>query len=177
MNTFPADWREKPCYLVAVPQPLVPYVGGLLKMLEQRGFWQTEQDYTDGYTATVELEACLMATCLQDLLDEQRAFYRMVNTQLSGQAYSSDGETPPTISPSIAPFVDTTIHDRNSVNGRLEDLKQLLDNALTGAATVNYNNPPSVREQLQSIIDSLAADDTDLTEIIDNLVLIVGALA
>jgi len=87
-NTFPEDWREQPCFLVSIPRPLVPFVGGLLKITEQRGFWATTEDYERGYTAALELEACLMSTCLDVLLQQNDALYRLVNTALRGQACS-----------------------------------------------------------------------------------------
>jgi len=71
-QTFPEDWREQPCFAVAIPRPLVPFVGGLLKLLEQSGLWSTIDDYERGYTAAVELEACLMTTCLTDRTRQPR---------------------------------------------------------------------------------------------------------
>ena len=93
-NTFPSDWREQPCYLVSIPKPLVPFVGGLLKILENRGFWVSEEDYANGYTATIELEGCLMATCLDVLLQQNDALYRLLNTALLGQAYTTVSPDP-----------------------------------------------------------------------------------
>ena len=83
-NVFPSDWEEQPCFLVSIPRPLVPFVGGLLKILENRGFWASEGDYQRGYTATLRLEACLMSTCLDVLLQQNDALYRLLNTALLG---------------------------------------------------------------------------------------------
>jgi len=79
-NTFPSDWESEPCFLVSIPRPLVPYVGGLLKILEQRGFWVSEEDYANGFAATVQVEECLMSTCLNVLMEKQDALYRLLNT-------------------------------------------------------------------------------------------------
>jgi len=167
-NTFPEDWREKPCFLVAIPRPLVPYVGGLLKIAEMRGFWASEADYSHGYTAVIELEECLMSTCLDVLLQQNDALYRLVNTALLGVAYTTVSEDPLVVTPSIAPHVNLDVHDQDSLMGRIDRLTQLLDNRIAGTETPLYDALPGVKQQLQSIIDAIG-DGTDLATIISDL--------
>jgi len=167
-NTFPSDWREQPCFVVAIPRPLVPYVGGLLRILEQRGFWLDNTNYVAGYAATLELERCLMATCLNDLLQQNDALYRMVNTALFGVTYSTESEDPLVVTPAIAPHVNLDIHDEDSLLGRVDRLTQMLDNRIAGTDTPLYSDLPGLKQQLQTIIDALG-DDTDLTTIISDL--------
>lgn len=176
-NTFPEDWREQPCFLVSIPRPLVPFVGGLLKIAENRGFWATHDDYGRGYTAVTELESCLMATCLDVLLQQNDAMYRLVNTALLGQAYTVVSDDPLVVTPSINPTVSLDILDEDSLIGRIDRLTQLLDNRIAGTETPLYSDLPGLKQQLQSIIDALAADDTDLGTILTDLELIIGALA
>lgn len=168
-QTFPSDWREQPCYVVAIPLPLVPYVGGLLKLLEQKGLWETIEDYERGYTATVELERCLMATCLNDLIDRQDALYRLVNTAVFGVTYEQTGTDPIVVIPAIAPFVDLTNYEQDSIMGRIDRLVQLVDNSINGTETPLYAYEPSVKALLQSVIDALQAEDGDLEEILAQL--------
>src|SRR4029450_4850515 len=176
-NTFPSDWRDQPCFLAAIPRPLVPYVSGLLKLLEQRGFWASEDDYRDGYTATVELEECLMAACLDVLLAQNDAIYRLLNTTLRGQEYTVVSEDPLVIEPAVEPVVELGFVDQNSVLGYLDRQTQLIDNTINGTETPLYTYTPSVKEQLQAIIDALAAEDTDLGDLLTQLELIAGLLA
>ena len=176
-ETFPPDWRDQPCFLVAIPRPLVPYVGGLLKILEQRGFWATSGDYMSGYEATVELEGCLMATCLDVLLEKQDALYRLLNTGIFGQLYDVVSTDPLVLDPVIAPAVDLEVFDQDSVMGRLDRLTQLLDNSINGTETPLYSYDPSVKALLQGIIDALGTEDTDLGDILAQLELVVGLLA
>lgn len=176
-QTFPADWREQPCYVVAIPRPLVPYVGGLLKLLEQSGLWATTEDYQSAYTATVELEGCLMATCLSDLLESNDRLYRMLNTALFGVTYETVDTDPLVVSPAILPYVDLTVYDQDSLMGRLDRLTQLTDNTFNGTETPLYDYTPSVKAQLQTIIDGMAADDTELADILaaaQQIVLLLG---
>lgn len=167
-QTFPEDWREQPCFVVAIPVPLVPYVGGLLRLLEQKGLWLTTEDYERGYTATVELERCLMATCLTDLLEKQDALYRMVNTALFGVTYETTSTDPLVVIPAIAPHVTLDIYNQDSLLGRIDRLTQLVDNRLAGTETPLYDQLPGIKQQLESIIAALG-DDTDLAEIISQL--------
>jgi len=175
-NTMPEDWEDQPCFLVAIPRPLVPYVGGLLKIAEQRGFWATADDYQRGYHAVIELEACLMATCLNLLLEKQDALYRLINTSVFGVAYSTVTPDPLVIEPAIEPYVTLENFDQDSLMGRIDRLTQLVDNRLAGTETPLYDELPGIKQQLEEIIAALG-EGTDLTEVISNLELIVGALA
>jgi len=168
-NTFPSDWREEPCFIVAIPKPLVRYVGGLLKLTEQRGFWATEDDYRNGYAASIALQGCLMSTCLDVLLQQNDALYRLVNTALLGVAYTTVSVDPLVVTPAIAPHVNLDIHDEDSLIGRIDRLTQLLDNRIAGTDTPLYSDLPGLKQQLQTIIDSMSTDDTDLATIISDL--------
>lgn len=175
-NTFPSDWREQPCFLVAIPRPLVPYVSGLLKIAEQRGFWLSEGDYLRGYTAILELEGCMMSTCLSDLLEQQDALYRLVNTALFGVEYSTVTPDPLVVSPVIEPYVTLEYFDQDSLMGRIDRLTQLVDNRLAGTDTPLYDELPGIKQQLEAIITALG-EGTDLTEVISNLEAIALLLA
>ena len=167
-NTFPEDWRDQPCFVVAIPRPLVPFVGGLLKIMEQRGFWSSSTDYGRGYTAVVELEACLMSTCLSVLLESNDRLYRLVDTGLFGTEYTIESDDPLVVTPAI-PAARVLAYDNvDSVLGRLDRLAQLTDNTFNGTETPLYSYTPNVKEQLQAIIDAMG-DDTDLTTIISDL--------
>jgi len=176
-NTFPVDWQDEPCYVVAIPKPLIPFVGGLVRIMEHRGFWSTDDDYERGYAAVMQFGGCLMATCLSDMMDLQRAQYRMLNTALFGLEYETVSTDPLIVEPDIAPHVTLDIHNQDSMLGRIDRLTQMFDNRISGAETPLYDDLPGLKQQLQTIIDGLGSDDTDLATIIDNLVLIVGALA
>jgi len=167
-NTFPEDWRDEPCFLVQIPRSLVPFVGGLLKLPEQRGFWATQADYERGYQATIELEGCLMATCLNDFMEKQDELYRLVNTAMFGVAYTTVSTDPLVVTPPITPHVNLDIHDQDSLMGRLDRLTQLVDNRLAGTDTPLYDELPGIKQQLEAIIAAMG-DDTDLTTIISDL--------
>lgn len=155
----------------------MPYVGGLLKILEQRGFWASDDDYAQGYTAVIRLEACLMAACLDTLFQKQDELYRLVNTGIFGVTYATVSTDPLVVTPAIAPHVTLDVHDQDSIMGRLDRLTQLLDNTVNGTSTALYAYTPNVKELLQGIIDALAAEDTDIGSLLTELEVIAGLLA
>jgi hypothetical protein len=175
-NTMPEDWREQPCFLVAIPRPLVPYVGGLLKILETKGFWASSGDFVRGYAAVTELEACIMATCLDVLLQQNDALYRLINTAVLGQAYTVVSDDPLVVTPSIAPAVNLDILDQDSLMGRIDRLTQLIDNRIAGNDTPLYADLPGIKQQLETIIAALD-EGTDLATIISDLEAIAVLLA
>ena len=175
-NTFPSDWEEQPCFLVAIPRPLVPFVGGLLKIAENRGFWASEADYVRGYTAIINLEECLMSTCLDVLLQQNDALYRLLNTALRGQLYETVSEDPLVVSPAIEPWVNLDVIDQDSLIGRIDRLTQMLDNRLAGTETPLYDSLPGIKQQLEDVIAALG-EGTDLSGVLADLEAIALLLA
>lgn len=173
---FPSDYDDNICYVVAINKALIPLVGGLLKITEKRGFWLSDSDYEQGYNAIVDLESCLMATCLTDLVESNDRVYRLLNTAIFGQLYVVEGIDPLLVSPPIEPAVDLTVLDQDSLMGRLDRLTQLTDNTFNGTETPLYDYVPSVKTQLQAIIDAMGTDDTDIEDIIAKLELLLVAV-
>lgn len=167
-NTFPDDWRDQPCFLVSIPKPLVPFVGGLLKIAENRGFWASDMDFMRGYTAIIELEECLMTTCLDVLLQQNDALYRLLNTALRGEEYTVVTESPLVVTPAISPAVDLTYLSQDSLLGRIDRLTQMLDNRLAGTETPLYDSLPGIKQQLEDVIAALA-EGTDLSGVLSDL--------
>ena len=117
-----------------------------------------------------------MTTCLTDLLEQQNALYRMLNTALFGVTYATVDLDPLTVTPAIAPHVTLDIHDQDSLLGRIDRLTQLVDNRLAGTETPLYDALPGIKQQLEDIIAALG-EGTDLTEVISNLEAIALLLA
>lgn len=167
--TFPTDWRDEPCFVVAIPRPLIPFVGGLLKMMEMRGFWASDDDYLRGYTAVLELERCLMSTCLDVLIEQNNALYRMLNTALFGVTYDTVSTDPLVVTPAIAPHVTLDRHNSDGLLFLMDRLTQLTDNSINGTETPLYSYTPSVKDLEQSIVDAVNAINTDEGSILSEL--------
>jgi hypothetical protein len=144
--------------------------------MEFRGFWASQDDFRNGYIAVTELEACLMATCLDVLIEAQNAQYRLLNTALFGETYSTVTPDPLVVEPPIAPYVSLDVLNQDSLIGRIDRLTQLVDNRLAGTETPLYDELPGIKQQLEDIIAALG-EGTDLTEIISNLEAIALLLA
>lgn len=176
-QTFPSDWEAQPCVLAAVPVPLAPYVGGLLKILENRGFWQSEDDFQNGYAATVSVQECLMTSCLDALIESNNQIYRLLDTIHNGQLYAASGDTPDTISPAIPLVPPRGIVNDNSMMGRSQIVIEALESFIAGSDTPHFSGTPNVHALLQAIIDALTAEGTDLGDLLTQLELIAGLLA
>jgi len=93
----------------------------------------------------------------------------MMNTAIFGQLYDVTIGPPLVVTPEIAPAVTLDVLDRDSIMGRLDRIAQLVDNAINGTETPLYTYSPSVKALLQSIIDAIGADETDLSSILSEL--------
>lgn len=72
MRVFPADYDPDQGVLLCVEKSMVPVLGGLLGQLEDRGEWESESDWEQGYQWAVEKQECLMS-CMRELIEEIRA--------------------------------------------------------------------------------------------------------
>lgn len=174
---FPPLYDTAPCYLVAINRELIPYVAGLLKIMEKRGFWLSNDDYERGYNAVVALEGCMMAACLNDLFARQDALYRMLDTALYGTEYTIVSTDPLVVTPDIPAARAITFADQDSLLGRADRIVKLVDNAVNGATNDLYSLSPSVKDLLQGIIDALGTGDTDLGDLLSELEIIAALLA
>lgn len=107
MYVFPEPPAEPTCVLLFIPVELVPIVGALFGRLERRTEWASPYDWGLGYKAFVALQEQLMTNCLQDLIDELRAF-RGIKPEFES-----------------VPQIDRTIEMYQSINDLLASLMEL----------------------------------------------------
>lgn len=164
---FPPDYGTRGCALVPIDMSLLPIIAGMIAPLEEERLWAAG-DYPAAYRAIADLEANMTLLCVSDLVESNNRLYRLLDWSLNGVVYSA-GESPPeTITPAI-PAVPSEDTSEPGIVRELFKLRNLLDNAYNGHINMDYINPVSIRDQLQAIIDGLAADDTDLEGIISQL--------
>lgn len=156
--SFPVGYDSATCYLVPINAALVPLVAGALALFQERHYWSTSDDYERGYNAFAELKACLMRACIDDLVESNNRLYRMLDTAIYGRTYVVQTADPLVVVPDIEPTHVLEIEHSDSVLGRMEDLRQLLQNALNGTETPNYDRPNGVRDLLESLITALQAN-------------------
>jgi hypothetical protein len=154
---------------------LLTIVAGLLAPMEEERFWAAA-DYEQAYRAVAEMEATMTMVCVNDLVESNNRLYRLLNWSLNGQVYDA-GESPPeTITPAVPDVPNTDISSPGMVRTQVV-IRNMLSNALNGDINDDFDITPSIREQLQAIIDGLATDDTDLEDIISQLEAIAVLLA
>ena len=166
---FPIDYDERSCYLVAINASLIPMVAGALRFYEKRGTWRTDADYESGYNAFAALQACFMKCCIDDLIESNDRLYRMLDTAIYGRLYNVVSSEPLVIEPIIWPTHELAIEHDESILGRMELQKQLLENALNGTETPNYSRPDGVRDLLEAIKLALEAEGNLDPEILAKL--------
>lgn len=167
--TFPTDYLERSCYLVAINASLIPLVAGALRFYEKRGSWATAGDHEQGYHAFAELQVCLMKACLDDLFERHDRLYRMLDTAIFGTPYSVVAIEPLDVIPAIEPTHDLAIAEPESILGRMDDLRLLLDNALNGQINTAYSRPDGIRDLLERLITTIEADESLDPEILAKL--------
>lgn len=156
--TFPDNYDDAPCYLVAINATLIPFVAGALKKFEERRSWHSDEEHQQAYNAFTELEICMTKLCLEQLLESNDRIYRMISTAIYGTEYSVVTSVPLVVSPAIGPTHALTIERPDSILGRMEDQRQLLQNALNGTDTPNYGRADGVRDLLELIKTAIEAN-------------------
>lgn len=172
---FPDDYGTRGCALVAIDISLLPIVAGTIAVLEEEWVWN-EEDYPQAYQAIAEMEACMTALCLQQLVESNNRLYRLIDWSLNGRVYDAGDSPPDSITPAIPDVPNTDISSPGMVRTQVV-IRNMLSNALNGDVNSDFDILPSIRDQLQSIIDGLAADDTDVSDMLEQLELIAALLA
>ena len=175
--TFPADYADRTCYLVPINASLIPFVAGALKIFEERRSWHDDAEYELAYNAFVELQSCMTRLCIDQLVESNDRLYRLLDTAIYGTAYAVTSSDPLVVEPIIWPTHDLVIADPDSILGRMEDSRQLLQNALNGTVTDLYPDVPGVRELLANLITAVETGTTSDSDMLAELVQIAGLLA
>lgn len=178
---FPDDYDAQRCALLPIPIALVPFVWGALEPLQYRDRWQEDEDYHRGYAAIAALGACMMAGCLDELIESNRQIYRLLDATMNGTVYSVSGsgtlESPFVFSPPIPQVPANNAGLEPSLMFNTVKTMRLVDN-LTNATT--YADAPddrNVRDMLQELIDKAAGTGEFDEEMLAKLVQIAGLLA
>ncbi len=173
---FPTDYDERTCYLVPINASLIPLVAGALKPFEERRSWHSDEEHQKAYNAFLDLEICMTRLCVDDLIESNDRLYRMLGTAIYGTPYSVVTTDPLLVEPAIEPVHDLDIADPLSILGRMDDMSQLLQNALNGTETTNYSDVPGIRELLANLIAAIEAGETNDEEMLAELIQIAGLL-
>jgi hypothetical protein len=178
---FPDDYDPQRCALIPVPIALVGFVWGALEPLQHRSRWQDDDNFQRGYAAIAALGACMMAGCLDELIESNRQIYRLLDATMNGAIYTVSGDgtaiDPYVYNPPI-PLVPTNMAGiEPSLKFNAEKTMRLVDN-LTNATT--YTDAPdarNLRDMLQDLIDKAAGTGEFDADMLAELIQIAGLLA
>jgi hypothetical protein len=144
---------------VPINASLIPLVAGALKHFEERRSWNSDEEYEQAYNAFLELEICMTRLCVDDLIESNNQIYRLLSGALYGTEYSVVSTDPElVIEPPIGSYHSLDYENENSILGRMEDMRQLLQNALNGTETPLYDRPNGVRDLLEQLITAAEAE-------------------
>jgi hypothetical protein len=150
------------CEIVLFAVAVVPYALAALETRIPSYIW-SEEGYLRGNQLIRSLQMSLLCGGLKEITDRQDQLYRLMSGALYGTEYSIVSTDPElVIEPPIQAFHSLDFENENSMLGRMEDSRQLLQNALNGTETALYDRPLGVRDLLELIQAAVeASDDLD----------------
>lgn len=175
--TFPDSYPSEACYLVPIDAALLPLVAGALKHFEERRVWHSDEEHERAYNAFAEIQAAMTLLCAQELIESNNRIYRMLSTAIFGTEYTVQSDDPLVVLPELTPTHDLIIENDDSILGRMEMQKQLLENALNGTETPNYIRQNGVRDLLEQLITALQQTgqlDDDILAKLAEIAVLVG---
>jgi hypothetical protein len=179
--TFPANYAESDCYLVAINVALLPLVAGALKHFEERRCWHTDEEYESAYNAFAALEACMTSCCVRQLIDSNDRIYRLLDSALNGAVYAVAGAgtlADPYLYEPAMPLVPQTLPgEEPSLKFSGEKTLRLIDNLVNATTYTDAPDNRNIRDMLQEIIDKAEGTGEFDEEIRDKLIQIALALA
>jgi hypothetical protein len=119
----------------------------------------------------------LLCGGLKEITDRQDALYRMLDSAMFGRHYNVIGSDPLVVEPDIWPTHELAIEDPDSLLGRAEDLRQLLQNGINGTSTPNYDRASGIRDLLELIKAALETEsgvDSDMLAKLAEIALLVA---
>jgi hypothetical protein len=165
------------CEIVIFPVAVVPFALGALEYRIPRYVW-ADDSYLRGVQLVRSLQMALLCGGVKEITDRQDALYRLLAGALYGTEYNVVATDPElVIEPPIDSYHALDFENENSILGRMEDSRQLLQNALNGTETPIYSDTPGIRELLASLIEAVQAGETNDEEMLAKLVQIAGLLA
>jgi len=110
-----------------------------------------------------------MSLCVDQLIESNDRLYRMIATAFYGTEYSIVTTDPLVVEPAIDPTHSLAIERDESILGRMEDQRQLLQNALNGTSTPTYDRADGVRDLLEQLLTAVEESETLDPEILAKL--------
>ena len=148
------------CEIAFFPVAAVPYALGALEYRIPAYIW-ADSSYDRGVQLVRSLQMALLCGGVKEITDRQDELYRMLTSAIYGTAYTIESADPfLVVAPAIEPTHSLAIDDPDSLLGRAEDMRQLLQNSLNGTETPLYDRSNGVRDLLESLLAAVEASGT-----------------
>lgn len=146
------------CEITSFPVAVVPFALAALEYRIPRYIWQSDS-YLRGVQLIRSLQMALLCGGIKEITDRQDDLYRMLDTAIYGTEYSIEATDPeliisPTISHTKLLLVDSPL----SIFGRMESMNQLLQNALNGTETTEFDRLNGIRDLLEQLLVAAEAE-------------------
>jgi hypothetical protein len=165
------------CEIAVFPVAVVPYALAALESRATEYTWAPES-YLRGVQLIRSLQMALLCGGLKEITDRQDSLYRLLSGAIYGTEYSVVSTDPDlVIEPPIQNYHSLDFENPNSIIGRMEDMRQLQQNALNGTETSLYAEPLGVRALLANLITAVEAGGASDADMLAELVQIAGLLA
>lgn len=164
------------CEIAIYPVAVVPFA---LAALEHRipSYVWAEAHQLRGTQLVRSLQMALLCGGVKEITDRQDSLYRMLSTAIYGTEYSIiDIDPDLVVEPEIEPIHSLAIEREDSILGRMEDARQLAQNALNGTSTPLYDRADGVRDILEQLLAAVEESDDLDPEMVAKLAEIVIAL-
>jgi hypothetical protein len=156
-NLVPADPPDV-CELAVFPVAVVPFALGALEYRIPKYVW-ADDSYARGVQLIRSLQMAILCGGMKELIESQDRMYRMLGTAIYGTVYEVVATDPELI---VTPIIEPThlleIENDESILGRMELMKQLLENGINGTATPNYDRENGIRDLLELIKAAIEAE-------------------
>lgn len=166
--------------MVCIPIPGIPFALGAFWLRSQK-YWWTKESEKEGRYIVNEIGVNMLLGCgnLGDKLDR---LYMLIDRNENGTlyTYSGDGtpENPYVYNPAI-PVVpnNPALYSEPGSKWQTEDLRDMLNNAITGTATADYAEPRGTNVVLEDILAAIGAmDEEDYTALIGKILVALGGV-
>jgi hypothetical protein len=165
------------CELAIFPVAAVPYALAALEHRIPRYVW-SEAGYRRGVQLIRSVQMAILCGGLKEITDRQDSLYRLLSGALYGTEYSVVSTDPElVIEPAIDAYHSLDFENENSLLGRAEDLRQLLQNGINGTETTLYDRANGIRDLLELIKTALETESGVDADMLAKLVQIAGLLA
>lgn len=165
------------CELAVFPVAVVPFALAALESRIPRHVW-ADESYQRGVQLIRSLQMAILCGGMKELIESQDRIYRMLGTAIYGTEYVIEATDPELIvSPTIQAVHALVIDHEDSILGRMEDQRQLLQNALNGTDTPEYARPDGIRDLLEQLLTAMEAESNLDPELLAKLAEIAVLLA